>query len=171
MPLRAGLTRCDVCGKVYSNTRLNPHEDGPECRAQQIVNEYEAKGWQQVFNVTLGRIIEQAGAPLEWALGGIHMETVNAFDEYGRTTNKKTAKSTPVQHKVGFSPKDVLRAAAIMTKVNLHSEMRRRGIAALWNVPGALDELTLVIDSVKRMDGNTRSFIVQAIYEAEKNKV
>ncbi len=44
-------------------------------------------------------------------------------------------------------------------------------LAALWDQPELLDELVLIVDTVKRLSGNTRAFIHQSVLDAEAKKL
>lgn len=163
-PMRKGLVRCAKCDRVYASRRATPHEDGPECQAQQITNAYESKGWRQVFNVTQGKMLEAAGVPVEWALAGVHVEeSPTRFDEFGRVDRDKP-KAVHVQHKVAFAPLSAIRCVNLFVRVKLTPAMRHRALRVLWNRPESLD----AIDSTKRLGGRAMSAIHQLTVAAEQ---
>jgi hypothetical protein len=154
---RGGVVECSLCGTRFRPaTRRSPHPDSPECRAQQVVNDYAKRGWTQLTNTTMASIVEEAGAPLEWAMGAYHIET-RAVNDRGKTEDVK------VQHNVPFSPEPVLRAALLLCKIRMPSGFRRRGIAAIWNRPEALEAL----DSMRRLgnDSQVRQLISTYVNE------
>lgn len=160
-PLAKGLERCPKCGLVTRpKARKTPHEDDAVCRARQIVAAYDARDWLQVNNVSDGEMIEESGAPVEWALGGYHAE--DAYDDHGR----QTAKNVCVQHLVGFAPRTVIQVMNVMRRTRLPPEFRRRAIKVLWKRP----DLLLALDSVKRMITPVASSIHQAVRLAEEEE-
>lgn len=154
----AGLVICPQCGKrIRPSARKRPHEGDAECRALQVVHSYTARGWSQVHNSKHAEIIEEAGAPMEWAPGGIHVET-KAADDRGHTRDEM------VQHNVGFAPDGVIRVMNLLARVQLPPQFRRRAIKVLWDK----DELLSAIDSTRRLGGSTRSFVHQCVMQVER---
>lgn len=157
-PTPKGVVVCPKCGKrIRPSARKKPHEDDAECRALQVVHSYTERGWSQVLNATHAKIIEEAGAPLEWALGGIHVET-RALDDRGHTED------VTVQHNVGFAPDSVIRTINLLSRIQLPVDFRRRAIKSLYQRPDLLD----AIDSARRLDARMRSFLHQCVVEAEQ---
>lgn len=158
-PMKKGIVECAKCGRrIRPGARKTPHEDGPQCKAQVIVNAYAARDWWQASSFKVGELIERAGAPVEWALGGYHVES-QAVDEFGHVED------VVVQHKVAFAPASVLNIVVALARIELPAHFRLRAIRVLWSN----EDATLAIDSAKRLGaGKLKSLVHQLVMEAEE---
>lgn len=161
--LRKGLERCHACGvTVRPKGRKVPCPETPQCRARVIHAGYALRGWAETFNVTQGKILEEAGVPVEWAPAGVHVEQRDK-GERGRH-GEVLYEDEWTNHDVAFAPNAALRAVGIMKLVQVAPALRRRAIKAFYEHPEFIDAL----DSLKRLRGKlTQSHISQAVHSIE----
>ncbi len=164
MSLPKGIVICEACGsRTRPAARRLPCHETVQCKARVVFASYDARGWVAASNSTAGKILEESGAPVEWAPAGVHVEQ--------RPNGKQGRHGEPlyddvwVSHPIAFTPKGAFRAASLLARMNLTPEFRRRAIGALWQRPDLLDAL----DAMKRLRGGlTKSHVWQSTVQAEE---
>lgn len=169
MPLtgKNKMTECPACGeRIAAERRKVPHPETEKCKANQIHRAFEKRGWIQV-DQTRAKIMKEMGIPTEDAMGGIHQEEE-------RIEGEKTSRGFPKyklidrRHMVTFAPKGAMRVLLALSNMpSVNKLFRRRAVAALWDGD---EHILKAIDTVKRLDGNVRSYIWKLVVEAEEAK-
>ena len=158
MSLPKGIVICPACGtRTRPAARRVPCEETVQCKARVVHLQYEARGWVAASNSTAGKILEESGAPVEWAPAGVHVEQ---RDKGRRGRHGEVLYDDEwVNHPIAFTPKSAFRAVAALTRVQRPADFRRRAIGALWQRPDLLDAL----DALKRLRGGVSKSHVWAL--------
>lgn len=157
-----GIKICPACGqRTRPASRKQPCHDSALCKARVVRMSYDARGWRECTNSTAAKILEESGAPVEWAYGGSHVDVSLAPD--GSVLEEW------VTHLVGFTPAAAFRALAVLSTISsINAAERRALVGVLWQRDG---ELLDALEALRRLHGKIpRSVLMQTIRDAEDAK-
>lgn len=158
---------CTACWSRVPEAEAEEHRKTPICKAMVVVREFDEKGWVPIDGAR-AKIIKDTSIPWKEALGGVHHEEIVTGKEEKGSIRRLKTRIVEKRHKVMFAPRGAMRVLAATSRMpTIDRQFRRRMLEALWDQG---DDILTQIDTVKRLDGNVRSYLWRLVIAAEEAK-